>query len=187
MVGNWQFTPVYTFQSPEYATVNSGGAGYDSNLNGDTAGDRAIYNPAGVGGHGFGRYRAEKLQQVTTVAYLADNPTAQYIAAGPGAFATSPRNTLALPRTNNWDFTIMKRINITERQSVQFQAQFLNIFNHAQYVPGNISDVMPLGTVSYTGGNVLNSLTPSDPSFNKPSRYGPTTRRTMILVLKYNF
>ena len=43
VVGNWQFAPIYTFESPEYATVQSG---LDSNGNGDTAGDRAIYNPA---------------------------------------------------------------------------------------------------------------------------------------------
>ena len=32
IVGNWEFAPVYTFQSPEYATVQNG---VDSNLNGD--------------------------------------------------------------------------------------------------------------------------------------------------------
>ena len=44
IVGNWNISGTYTFQSPEYATVQSG---VDSNLNGDTAGDRAIINPAG--------------------------------------------------------------------------------------------------------------------------------------------
>ena len=186
VLGNWQLTPAYTFQSPEYATVNSGGAGYDSNLNRDTAADRAIVNPGGINGTG---------SDVTplfnsngdTVAWLANDPTARYIAAGSGAFATAQRNTLALPNTNNWDFAIMKRINITERQSVSFQAQFLNIFNHAQYVPGNISDVNPLGTVSYTGNNVLNSLTPGSPSFNDPSQIWSNHPRQMILTLKYNF
>ena len=37
IVGNWQFSPIYTFQSPEYATVQTGA---DSNLNGDSAPDR---------------------------------------------------------------------------------------------------------------------------------------------------
>src|SRR5690242_12801550 len=37
IVGNWNITGSYTFQSPEYATVQSG---IDSNLNNDTAGDR---------------------------------------------------------------------------------------------------------------------------------------------------
>ena len=45
VVGNWNISGTYTFQSPEYATVQSG---VDSNLNNDTAGDRAIVNPAGA-------------------------------------------------------------------------------------------------------------------------------------------
>ena len=55
--------------------------------------------------------------------------------------ATVARNTLALPHINNWDFALMKRVNITERQSLEFLFQATNIFNHAQYVPGLISDV----------------------------------------------
>ncbi len=43
-VGNWEVAPVYTYQSPEYATVQSG---VDSNLNGDAAGDRTVINPHG--------------------------------------------------------------------------------------------------------------------------------------------
>ena len=39
VAGNWLIGGVYTFESPQYATVQSG---IDSNLNGDSAGDRAI-------------------------------------------------------------------------------------------------------------------------------------------------
>ena len=39
----------------------------------------------------------------------------------------------------------MKRINITERQSVQFQFQATNLLNHAQYSARYISDVQPTG------------------------------------------
>jgi hypothetical protein len=45
LAGNWLLTGTYTFETPEYATAQSG---FDSNLNGDAAGDRAIVNPAGV-------------------------------------------------------------------------------------------------------------------------------------------
>ncbi len=49
IVGNWQFSPIYTFQSPEYATVQSNA---DANLNGDSAPDRArIVNANGVAEH----------------------------------------------------------------------------------------------------------------------------------------
>src|SRR5579862_7450397 len=41
IVGNWGFSPVYTYESPQWATVQSA---VDANLNGDSAGDRAIFN-----------------------------------------------------------------------------------------------------------------------------------------------
>ena len=52
-VGNWLIAPIYTYESPEYATVLSG---VNSNLNGDTpqAIDRPIINPLGVRGTGTG-------------------------------------------------------------------------------------------------------------------------------------
>ena len=59
------------------------------------AGVTALTNSAGAG-----------------VAYVADNPNAQYVAAGPGRWS---RNTLGTPYTNNWDFALLKRLNITER------------------------------------------------------------------------
>lgn len=180
VLGNWQLTPVYTFQSPEYATVNSQ---TDSNLNHDSAGDRAIYNPTGVPGTGSDVTPLMN-SAGAVVGYLATNPTAQYIVTGPGGLATTSRNTLALPHINNFDFSLLKRLNITERQSVEFQAQFLNLFNHPQYLPGYISDVAPLG---YTGGNVLNMLTPSQPSFDQPSQVFSNHPRQMVLVLKYIF
>ena len=81
VVGNWEVAPVYTFQSPEYWTVQSG---IDANLNGDAATDRAIYNPAGVSGNCLDSFCRCLNSAGYTVAYLADNPTAQYIQANAG-------------------------------------------------------------------------------------------------------
>src|SRR5262249_42568847 len=44
LLGNFSFVASYTAESPEFATVQSG---VDSNLNGDSAGDRTIINPSG--------------------------------------------------------------------------------------------------------------------------------------------
>jgi hypothetical protein len=181
VVGNWQFTPIYTFQSPEYATVQSG---VDANLNGDNAGDRAIYNPAGVAGTGSG-VTALKNTNGDTVAYIANNPTAQYIVAGSGALATAARNTLSTPHINNWDFSILKRVNITERQALEFNFQATNIFNHAQYVPGFISDVQP--ATGYTSGETRNFLIPNSPTFNNPQAVFSNHPRVVVLVMKYIF
>ncbi|MFB3920706.1 MAG: carboxypeptidase regulatory-like domain-containing protein [Terriglobia bacterium] len=37
------------------------------------------------------------------------------------------------PGLNNWDFSVHKTTKITERTSVEFRAEFFNIFNHAQF------------------------------------------------------
>ena len=183
IVGNWQFAPIYTFESPEYATVQSS---VDTNGNGDAAGDRAIFNPAGI--PGTGSDVTPLLNSAgATVAYLAVNPSAQYLVAGPGALANIARNTLALPRTNNVDMSLVKRINITERQVIEFQAQAINLFNHPQYVPGFISDIEPASTAITTAGPTHDFLVPSTTSFNQPNLVFSNHPRAMILVLKYIF
>jgi len=196
VVGNWEVGPVYTFQSPEYATVQSG---LDVNGNGDSAGDRSFINPAGVKGTGGG-YVPLCTSQLSTVdpggvcgdsgsqsvlvAYAAAVPNAYYNQAGKFSFPNARRNTLAMPRISNVDFSMLKRINVTERQSVEFQFQALNVLNHAQYVPGNISDVAPLG---YTGSNVLSMLEPQSGTFNQPKAVFSQHPRQVVLVFKYNF
>jgi len=50
-LGNWEIAPIYTYQSGQWVTAQSG---IDSNLNGDSAPDRTIFNPAGVPGTGTG-------------------------------------------------------------------------------------------------------------------------------------
>ena len=178
VVGNWEVAPVYTFQSPEYYTAQSG---TDSNLNGDSAPDRAILNPLGVPGTGS----AVTLVTDPTTGnqyYLADNPNAQYIQAGKGALSTVARNSVALPHINNFDLTAVKRFNITERQSIEFQAQALNVFNHSQFVAGAISSVQPVGFTSIGTFVDVNQA-----NFNQPQLTFSNNPRTMQLVLKYNF
>jgi len=50
-LGNWEIAPIYTYQSGQFVTAESG---IDSNLNGDQAPDRTIFNAAGVPGTGTG-------------------------------------------------------------------------------------------------------------------------------------
>jgi hypothetical protein len=180
LVGNWQFSPIYTFQSPEYATVQSNA---DANLNGDSAPDRAIVNPSGVIGTSS-TVTPLMNSNGATVAYLANNPNAYYLQAGAGALATDSRNTLGTPPINNWDFAILKRVNITERQALSFQFQATNIFNHAQYVPGVISDIESFGQASST---VRGALLTGSPTFNQWADVFTNHPRQVVLVLKYSF
>jgi hypothetical protein len=187
VVGNWGFSPIYTYESPEWADVQSAS---DANLNGDSAGDRAVFNPAGVSGTGSG---------ITTllntggqvVAYLANNPSAEYIKAGAGALATSGRDTLATRPTDDIDVGLYKDLNITERVKFRIGAQVANILNHPQYIPGSnpgsglgVNDVNGFNS---TSGGYLNYLTPSNVNFNNPKSVFGSNARTMGLVGKITF
>ena len=90
MVGNWEIAPIYTYESPEYFTVQSG---IDSNLNGDAWPDRVHGESAGAAHTGSAvtaidrRGATVALGNPSTVAYVANNPNARYIQAGYGVIA----------------------------------------------------------------------------------------------------
>jgi len=50
-------------------------------------------------------------------------------------FGNAPRNidTVRMDHMNNWDFSIAKRNDITERVYLQFTAEFFNLFNHVRF------------------------------------------------------
>jgi nucleoside 2-deoxyribosyltransferase len=158
-LGNWEIAPIYTYQTGEWMTAQSA---IDANLNGDSAGDRPIFNPAGVGVTGSGvaplcmssiptadcvlanvtKFKAKDPN--TGVVYdVADNvvgyqalkPSAKYIQAYYGALANAGRNTILSPPTNNFDATAVKRFTITERYRVEFAVQAFNLLNHPQFLP----------------------------------------------------
>ena len=187
LVGNWEFAPIYTVESPEYATVQSE---LNSNLAGDSFSDRVIFNPGGVSGTGSGVSPLTN-SQGQVVGYRANNPNAQYIVAGIGALANASRNTLALPRTNNWDLSIVKRFNVGEKRSVEFQGEAFNLLNHSQYVPGSVNQISAISLIgqplNFTNTAVRNFLTPSSSTFNRPDLVFPDNARTLQLALKFIF
>jgi TonB dependent receptor len=189
VVGNWNISGTYTYQSPEYATVQSG---VDSNQNGDSL-DRSITNPAGQANVGSGVTGYNRAGQVSTgsdiVAYVANNPNARYVVAGVGALSNTGRNTFPLAPTNNWDFALVKRFNITERFRFDVGAQAFNLFNHAQYVGSVINDSNPFSTAAVS----RNFLVPSSSQFGAYNSgavgqgFFPSNARTMQLVAHFTF
>lgn len=180
LVGNWEVDPIYTYQTGNWATVQSN---IDSNLNGDSYGDRGVVNPFGTAGVGSGVTPLLN-SAAQTVGYLADNPNAQYVVAGPGVYPNAARNTMQLPPIDDIDITAIKRFNITERVKFEFQAQALNLLNHPQYVGGYLNDVTPIG---YTGNDVREFLNPGSSTFNRPDQVFSSNPRQLILVGKFTF
>lgn len=182
LAGNWEVAPIYTYETPEYVTVLSQ---QDSNLNGDSAADRVIVNPGGAGQTGSA-VRALTNSAGATVAYLALNPNAHYIQAGLGAWANGGRNTLPGRPIDNIDLNLLKNFELRERFKLQFSAQFYNLLNHAQFVPGFVNRV-DNPNVANTSGAVFNYLTPGNATFNNPEAIYSSNPRGIQLALKLFF
>jgi len=178
VLGNWEAGPIYTYQSPEWMTVQSGS---DVNGNGDSAGDRAVFNPKGTPGTST-NVTALKNAGGATVAYLAINPNAQYIRGGAFAQLNAGRNTIPARHINNLDFTALKRFSLTEQKKIEFSAQALNVLNHPQFVPGSLNDVASIG---YTGSRSF--LQPGNAQFNNPEAVFASNARALQLALKFIF
>jgi hypothetical protein len=197
LVGNWEVAPIYTYESPEYFTVQSG---IDSNGNGDSAGDRTVLNVNGVAHTGSGIIGLTPSGASVTnlssscppnsgrnfacaanvVAYVATNPNAEYIQAGIGALATSGRNTEATRPINDIDVTLIKRFSVKERFHFELQGQAFNLFNHPQFIPGSINDVGNItgtGLASYVNANSVN--------FNNPEAFFSSNARVVQVVGKF--
>lgn len=204
VVGNWTFSPVYTVETGEWVTVQSQ---RDANLNLDSAGDRALLNPAGAAGTGSDTTALCRTVNPCTaagagpvVAYSVNDPNARFIRAGLGAaltggcangFCPIGRNTLQTPGTNNIDLGVYKELNITERTKFRFGAQFGNIINHPQFIPGSnpgfglgVNDVNGFSSV---GTSYKSYITPGSSNFNNPSGVFASNARTIALVAKFSF
>jgi hypothetical protein len=197
VIGGWVLAPLFSAQSGQPITPLSG---TDSNLNLDSAGDRTILNLNGTPGTGSRVVAINAQGQfltstgvVTTdinaagigtgaaisaaaVAYFVVNPNAQFIQAGPGARATTGRNTLRARGYNRTDLTVLKNFMFGEDRNYNFQigAEFFNLFNQ------RIRDVSTVGPTN-TGFNNVTSST-----FNSYS-LGVVSGRTIQVRAKFTF
>jgi hypothetical protein len=89
------------------------------------------------------------------------NPAA--FATPAGEFGTAPRDLFRGPGTWQIDFGASKTIQLTERASLEFRAEFFNIFNHPQLGPPqstfNPSNTTGFGSIITT----VNTTTPISP------------------------
>jgi len=182
LVGNWEIAPIYTYQTGNWFTVQSG---LDSNLNGDSAGDRTYINAGGNPNIGSGT-TALKNSAGDTVGFLINNPSALYVTVPKGGLSTGGRNTARLNPTDNIDATIAKSVGFgpESKYKVQIAGRFFNILNHPQYVGGYLSDVAPIG---FTSTQVHNFTIPSTAVFHIPQEAFSSNPRGLTISAKFMF
>lgn len=190
--GGFVFAPIFQAQSGQPFTPNSG---VDANLDFDSAGDRAIFNPNGVPGTGSAVYAVNAagvrvpLNSASTVAYVADgrtvvggvanpivtNPNAQFIQTGQGANSTAGRNTLRSRGFNRTDLNVLKNFTFGEqRYTIQIGTEIFNLLNQ------RITTIGGVGATSAAFANV------GSPLFNNYS-IGDFSGRTIQFRGKFIF
>jgi hypothetical protein len=115
------------------------------------------------------------------VAYVANNPNARYLVAGAGAYANGGRNTMPFDPINNIDASVRKVFSITEQRRFEIGAQFYNLLNHPQFVPGYLNDVAPSPSMNRA------FLIPGNSSFGQYQQFFASNSRYIQLLARFTF
>jgi len=156
VLGDWTLTGIYTYQSGEPFTINSGSATANFTIGGkQTRADlrgplpqaQLQFQPGIQGPVVFNvtdRDPATNCRQVVGTDSFFCIPE-------PGQFGIG-RNAIRGPGFWNFDFGVVKRFNLTERVNLQFRAEFFNAFNHPNFEnPRNATEGSPTVTSSLFG------------------------------------
>jgi hypothetical protein len=73
-------------------------------------------------------------------------------------FGDLGRNTYRGPGQQNWDFSLIKNLKITERQSLRFTTDFFNIWNHANFGNPAVTDVETIGAANSPFGKITSTV-----------------------------
>ncbi len=180
-LGGFQVSGVSTFESGVPFTVLNG---QDADGIGGNN-DRPDYNPLGQ------KYVRAVPSSTSPTGYInPDNGNAPInpanamfigIPANSGRTGNLGRNTIRTPGIENTDANVQKTVRIAERVSLQFRAEFYNVFNHPQY--GNAS-VSPFG---FGGGTLQGSVFGSTAGRFLNQYYLDNSARVIRYQLKITF
>jgi hypothetical protein len=113
VLAGWQISGISSFQTGNPFTVG-------------ISPDRA--------GTGGGGQRADVVGPLSTPKQLSQwFSTSAFALPALGTFGNEGRNAIAGPGINDWDVSFSKRTAIKESITLQFRAEFFNLFNHPQW------------------------------------------------------
>jgi hypothetical protein len=210
-IGNWEFAPIYTYQSGQWVDAQNN---VDSNLNGDSAGDRPIWNASGGAGTGSG-----VAPLCTSAIPTADCTLANLLCRGnaatdaktcPGAGINVEGNVVGYKALNpnaRYIQANLGALSSVGRNTLQLNAinnvdmsalkrftitERYNIEFQAQFFnilnhPQWVGGALnDVRPVGFTGSQI-NVLTPQNAAFNQPSTQFVSNARTMQLAFKFFF
>ena len=152
LFGGWQFSGITSIRSGE--AYNAGlsfdptntGAGYADRIHDPTdfSFGTDVQQSLGCSNPGHQTLDCFFNQAVFVLPPLAPGQTFARV------FGNAGHGNLRGPDQVNFDFALLKNFRITERNRLQFRAEFFNLFNHPQFA-------LPGGTVDEPGGAAITS------------------------------
>jgi len=210
LVNGFSIGSVFLAQTGQPVTLQSAS---DSNGNGDTAGDRVMFNsfgtsmagaatkllrvcaPAGggntvtgascpAGDNTVGYLAVDASQFAQTPSMIADT-TARYVVAGKGVRTNVARNSFYSPGFSVLNLSLGKEFHFTEGKYLRAKVDVFNVLNHPSFAlsNGNVFSTTGVTTATTTPGYVR----PGDPNFLAASTLFSGGFRSMTLGLKFVF
>jgi hypothetical protein len=139
IAGGWQTNLIFTRQTGLPYTPSITG----NPANAGTSRPMLLRTPSFTSGD-----RAMYFDTSFNVANAAWGTPAQF------TYGNAGRNILTGPGRTNWDFSIFKNFNFTERVKLQFRTELFNLFNTPQFgLPNAVIGTPAAGTITSLAGN----------------------------------
>ncbi|HSU31241.1 MAG TPA: TonB-dependent receptor [Bryobacteraceae bacterium] len=133
ILGNWNLGWVATLNSGQPFSVQAGGD--PANVGGGSQRAQVVGDPK----TGFSKSRLEWFN------------TGAFAVPAPYTFGNEGRNNMTGPALRNLDFITFKDFSLVERVTLQFRAEFFNIFNHTNFgIPDRTVTDANFGIISST-------------------------------------
>jgi hypothetical protein len=152
---DWQVAGVVTAMSGLPIDITDGGAGSFYGLNnGNNPLARPNWAPGTTlsnvpAGYFFNPFAF--VRPVVTAGRLIPSSNSAARADGLGTdIGNVGRNVLRGPRQSNFDFSVIKRFRLGEQKSVEFRAEFFNLFNHVNFD----NPISNLNVITSSGGSI---------------------------------
>lgn len=151
--GSWTVSGITTFMTGTPLQIGCGVSGYSTGVGG-TMYCNSLGRQSGktvVADDTYG----PTVQWFNVNAFTQPTMDQLYADGQPGMFGYVGRNTVIGPGRNNWDLSLFKNFNLTERVGMQFRFETFNTWNHTQWhdVHTGCSDSVDFGHYCGTGSN----------------------------------
>jgi hypothetical protein len=149
-----------------------------------SVGGTSAITPLGGGGACYDPNDLTGNTILPSIGYLAVDPTARYVVAGPDVKATIGRNSFRSPGFGVMNLSVGKKLQLTESAHLQLKADFYNVVNHKNFTVSNTNVFSSAGVTAATSNPGYVQI--ADPNFLNSKIFSGGNRQ-VTLTAKFVF